>query len=201
MKFESYIKRLDILAPDVTLTVGGHSGVKTILGSIFTLVAVGCFVASTVVSIQDFFSTSNPTVISQVSSSISYPPIDLDANYMIPRILPLSGTATPLPPTEVPRFATFLLNIVTTTVTIGADGSFLSAAKVKSYPYVPCALLAQAGKLDVPRLNRTMRGFVSLFLQVGICPDYPETSLKVSGRATDNEFVAMQFVVLPCSLR
>lgn len=200
MKFENYIKKVDWLAPDITLNVGGASGVKTILGSLITLLAVGCFIGSTIVSMQTFFSTDNPTVISQVSSSIVYPPINLEENFMVPRILPLSGTATPLPPTEVPKFATFLLNVVTTKVTIGTDGSFTSGAEVKTYPYVPCALLAQAGKLDIPKLNRTMRGFVHLFLQVGICPDYPESELTVSGRATDSSFVAMQFVVLPCSL-
>jgi hypothetical protein len=61
------IKKVDFMAPPVTLTMGGEKGVKTIFSAFLSLVYIAIFVLSSYMIMIANSSTQNASVVQQVS--------------------------------------------------------------------------------------------------------------------------------------
>src|SRR3990167_6759449 len=124
MKIAKLFAELDFLAPEVSLNINGKSGVKTKVGSCVWLVAAGCFVASTVITLGEFFSTNNPKVSSETSSSAVYPPINLIDGSLVPMIWPQYLGIRAVPFEEVSKFVTLIATKQTFTSERLEDGTY-----------------------------------------------------------------------------
>ena len=84
MSVFNIINPLDILASDVGLILSGRGGVKTKVGGCLSLCYIGTLIWISYIIINEYLSTSSPTVTYEYFSGKDYPRIDLISEKNLP---------------------------------------------------------------------------------------------------------------------
>ena len=82
--FAARIKRLDFLAPEPKLNIGGRPSVQTYIGACLSVTMALVLTAGWAFIFYDYFRTDTPTVTQQSSYSPNYPDYDLSADKHVP---------------------------------------------------------------------------------------------------------------------
>ena len=75
--FAGRLKRLDFLAPEPKLSIGGRRSVQTYLGACLSVTLALVLTAGWSIIFYDFVRTDTPSVTSQEQFSLVYPEFDL----------------------------------------------------------------------------------------------------------------------------
>jgi hypothetical protein len=194
------VDELDFLAPEVSLSVQGKSGVKTKIGTVIFLLASFAFVGSIVFSAISFFRTDKPSISYETSSSSFYPKIDINKGYMIPMILPSYGGSTPIPFDQLGQYITIVARQIIQTNGKQPDGSFKSDFVVKPIKTARCGTLIGTGKIDTKAINNSLGVFAQSLYDTGVCLDFDPDTTFVEGTGNSNYFVGFDLNIFPCSL-
>jgi hypothetical protein len=192
--------KLDYLAPNVSLNVGGASGFKTVLGAIFTILATLTFGMISFIILQTYLRTDNPGVSEELSSAELYPKIDFLHYRLLPIIYPYLDDITPIKSVEVSKYATFVASKTRYNTTTDDNGS--QEAKVERFImyFKPCGELLEAGKKRMYTPGPEAGYVNELTKDYGMCVDYHETETYIQGRITDDIYEEISVEVYPCSM-
>src|SRR3990167_5352455 len=200
MKLSDMVRSLDYLAPDVTLNVNGKSSVKTYLGSFLWLLSTGCFIASMVVLLIGYLSTSSPKVNIENSSVSIYPRIDLKDSHLIPIFLVYLDETTAIPAEEVPQYATFVMQQITYKASQNEAGVYETTTEYSNWNSVPCSQLFESQQELFKILNNTLGDLAVVLPKYGVCINYTRENTTVVGKGTDTIYSGVYFGVYPCTL-
>jgi hypothetical protein len=197
--FKTFAK-LDYLAPNVSLNVGGSSGFKTVIGAILTIAATLTFTLTSFIILQSYSRTDNPGVTEELRSGEVYPKIDFLQYRLLPIIYPYLDDVTPVKSNEVSKYATFVVSKTRYITVTHDDGS--QEAKVERFimDFKPCGDLLEAGKKGIYTPGPEAGYVYELTNDYGMCVDYHDTETYIQGRITDDVYEEISVEVYPCTL-
>lgn len=189
-------KRLDILAPDIGLSVRGESGVKTWPGAILSLICVGLFIAASIYVTSDSLATTQPSVVQQTSSSSVYPSINMIEYQKFPALIFYVWPVGALSWDKVSRYVTVIARRLTRQYPDN-DISKIDS-KYQEVPLVPCSRLSPKALQKFGSPKTLLEKFA--FEKHAVCPDLDSVNfdMTLEGKTADPKFSQVFFEFLPC---
>ena len=191
-RVSNILKKADLLAPNINLTLNGDTEVKTYAGAALSLAAVSIFLAITIYTFKEALRTDNPNVLVENSFSRDYPPIDLLSNKQMPIML-LTTANGAVPSAQMLSYIYIKMVKRSTIFTKKGDFSY----KDQPIPLVPCSDL---GWESIKRFSTPDSEPLEKFLVMtyGICPNITDTNVVVQGKATSTIRDTVEITVYPC---
>jgi hypothetical protein len=185
-RFES----LDVLAPDVGLTVRRHSAFKTWIGATLSIIGFLGIFFYLALSVYDYFSRDVKSVSTMTVFNKEQTPYDLLKNKNIPIIMIATPSAY-LNKDEVTKYVTLKLDI-----------AFNSAAgqpyQKTTVDFVPCAELIASGKVEHFKIEDSVAN--ERIKRDGFCIDPKDNHIIASGRGYEVGARLATIRIMPCSL-
>ena len=196
MKVRKWISSVDFLAPDVSLNVCGASSIKTLVGSVMSLMCLGVFSWMSYLSIVEYLSTSTPKISQEVTTSEIYPKVDLLKDKHFPILFFYYDDETSLTPAEVQKYLTFQYKKYRY-ISGAVNGELIS--EIINMPLVPCADLIAQNKTGTMVVGNS--GYLNnLSAEFGMCVDVIESEAYVGGRSSDSIYDVVGLNIYPCTL-
>ena len=199
MKLSALFASLDQLAPEIGLNIAGASSIKTKVGAALSLAYLGAFFWLCVWILSEFFSTNNPNLSVEVSSSNNYPRIDMLADRHVPVLFFYRDLSVNLNGKDVLRYVTVRSKFTSYIQRLDGQGQPVTEVLEQSFDYVPCSQLGDQAKVrrmvtsDSSYLNKLVGDF-------GLCIDDRGQELFIQGTGSDAHFRANNLEIYPCSL-
>ena len=197
-KFTKKYKKLDFLAKEPSLQVGGESSFKTMVGSTLTII-LGCLLLTSCSFIAyDFFRTDQPQIAQEKQYSGIYPKIDMFSELNVPILNVFINDTVTVPAADIPKY--FTAQIISYKYEISGE-NLDTISTVKTWNYVPCSQVIANG---IPKEKLVPDGSGNLqesLNTVAICADIkPGDTPSVQGQATDKTYELLSFEIYPCTL-
>lgn len=191
------LKKGDILAEGISLSIGGHSTFKTYLGFIFSMAYAAVVLGVSVTQIQAYFDTSSPTVISDSYSTKNYPAIDLRANNLNPVVVAWSTEVDIIEAEDIDKYFTLKAQKIIWGFATASDGSSIQTKNFEDIPMVACKSLSEDHKKSYDYMKTS--SFYDIMMGNGICIDFP-ANFTVQGNGADDLYSLFTLKLMPCSL-
>ena len=195
----SWIKQCDFMAPPISLTIGGSSGLKTYFGVLMaacymvSIIGLGWFIVSR------FFDLTSPDVSEEISNSDAFPPFDIVEQQLFPVSFFFLDQSDRIPSSEVSRYVTVKLNILKKIS--NRDSGRESRVISKEFDVLPCEqVLPVESQRRRYSLYKESAYFSQFAHQYGMCILIDEENLKIYGGGADDEIVTLAYTLYPCSL-
>ena len=179
---------LDILAPELKLTINNKYTVSTKVGMILSSICLVLFTILTYIIISDYFDTSKPRV-TQETIPLSYQPtLNYNLDKRFPIILLNFRDGSPVSKEDLPKY--FTINLAKWTFSPDKP------TQSKYYDVAPCAELVAANKTKTIHIEHN--GYVkSSYLKYGYCVDVGDDEVTLGGSGDNSDEVVI-FQVAPC---
>lgn len=191
---------LDLLAQDLTFSVNGRNGVKSLIGSIiwlmFTLIFLGCMGYF----VYTFFRTDNPVVSKDITMSDQYSVIDMSTNRRVPVIFGYIDDAFNIETKDFPRYATGLMKVETMRTHTGQDGSVSYTYDHQFRYFKPCVEVFKGPHIPEYYPNQQSGFLYKTTQEYGWCVEWKPGDLQNFGKSSDIVNQYLYFNLLPCSL-
>ena len=192
------IRSIDILAPDIKLNINGKSSVKTLPGSFLSLLYVGMFSYLAMLHAIDYFDTTTPMTLSQLSKDGEYAKIDIVKDKHIPMVYLLDEFGTIVKYEDIFSYLTPTL-LVDGWLPLG-QGSDESIHNYHVVPSKKCGDLRKAGTFDLDYMNG-IGGYGELLDDYGVCFDTTGIDTNIQGSFADLPNSFMTLYLAPCALQ
>lgn len=195
-KFAKFLRRLDLLAPDMTLNIGGENSVKTLFGSFLSLAYIGLVITVTVIQVRGYLDTKNPVAIfDSINISTSYEPFDLLAEKRVPIIFISDSYGRTVPFEYSKRAFDFWFSLEI--VVLNNEGQ-IEVSEVR-LPTVKCQQLIENGQFN-PNYYKNM-GILEKNITEALCFDTSNvTELIVQGNVVESPATVAYLELYPCHL-
>ncbi len=193
------IKKIDLLGPGFSLTLGGEETLKTFAGSIFSLVYFGALVASIVVFTRAFFDKSDPKISMEGQTVLKGQKVEFGNLNMIPALFAynkLSGIY--FNSSEILKRFSFVMAIRKTEKGVSGDPYFDYSTVFRS---VPCKeILQDSKKFNYLKGAQNFGKHAKRLDSDAVCLDItsPE-SISMHGNYSDIGSQTIIYNVLQCS--
>ena len=199
-----WIKNCDFMAPPLSLTISGSTGIKAFFGVLmsifylFSMTGLGWFIFA------QFIDTSEPRISKEDSLSNSYPSFDLSSAATLPVSFFYFSDFTPISSSDIHRYFTinmFRVTKVRKVDKIRTSGLWILDLERKEIPISSCFELLR----NQENSNEYLKDFLKYkyfddrALEYGVCVDPHESSLfTVSGSSFDETVVSLSYGLFPC---
>jgi len=198
VNFKVLASKLDLLAPQHELRVGGRSRLQTIPGAFLTLLNLAAVVLASVFIFMQYLKTDNPTLSEESINKEDYPKIDLVKHNLLPFFVAYYDDVLPLPAAEIPKFLTVTYNKYKY-ISDPKNPTEQPTLVTTKFKVLPCGeLLAQGKSHLVPSVGSpVLKGMIE---SVGVCMDVSDGEGYVMGREADPEYDIASLEIFPCTL-
>jgi len=149
--------------------------------------------------IQEYFCTTNPTVLMITNEQNEYPKFDLYDQQIIPPLILFDEKTIAVDPSEVSKFVHIEAVHFVETYGIDDQGEFFRHSTSNKIPLLPCKdIPTNSAIYEVWRNDKTLSTFVSNF---GLCINPPRERLYVSGKPIDQVYATIVISIYPCTLQ
>src|SRR3990167_1003223 len=192
------VKKLDILAPEVGLSVQGDSGVKSYIGVMLSFACIGLFVGASIYGTLESLRTDRPSVVQESSSSSVYPQFDLLKDQKFPAIMMVSPNG-PVKVEEIYRYAT-ILAFKETRQFVDND---ITKTPITKYDFInmkPCKEYTDDERLRFGAPKTQIE--TSAFNLNGLCPEIKDinNNLTITGKSSDPFSENILIMIYPCAV-
>ena len=195
------IKKLDFMAPQVGLNVGGSDGIKTYFG---LMMSIGYLVSISIlgsVIVQSFFDTTEPRISQETSESGEYPVIDFMDNNLFPVSYVYYNDIFPIPAAMVPKYFTIKFVKYAFNSYFDQNGQPQVNGSVNFMDVIPCSELKQNQSLyKYYEIYKETKFFKQNSDALGLCIKLDPELLKVGGGGADTSVELLTYAFYPCSL-
>ena len=181
------VRFLDVLAPPVTLNIGGHQTLKTVAGGLVSMVYVMVFAVAMYRSVVTFLDDTSPTVTRQVSILDKAPEVNLVSTKSLPIVTFYRKGLENLKIEESMKYVTIDAYTVTYISEIDPTTNKLTnKASFETVQPVACSILMENGTFyDMYKNVDMSETYYKEIKEYGLClfhPDYKnESILQVKG--------------------
>ena len=184
-----YVRKIDILAPEIKLNIGGESSAKTLLGGWLTILYGAAVVSLVGYIMKNYFRTDNPMAMSHTYTQSSVNEFDLAASSYLPVLIAYhdESRASVIPFAETSKFFSVLAFRRKMNAANSFEDSRLST--------VECSQLskAQARLFDYLQASPSTQQRFS----TAICT-LPDQPIPLRGQFLDDEYQSFVIEVKPC---
>ena len=193
-------KRVDFMAPPVTLNVGGSSGIKTYFGLLMSIGYLTSIAALSTFIVQDYLDDTKPKVAQESAESGFYPEINLNDNKLFPVSYVYFREVMPVPAAMVSKYFTIKL-FKYSYKSIKSDSGSTIDFNVSFMDVVPCAEVMQNETLYSYYKDYSNTPFFQQFgKDLGLCVKVDPALMKVKGGGADSHLEILAYIFYPCSL-
>src|SRR3990167_6516226 len=191
------VKKLDILAPEVGLSVQGDSGVKSYIGVMLSFACIGLFVGAATYGTITSLRTDQPSVVQQTSNSNVYPTMDLIKDKKFPAVMLYSQSTGPIVVEQISRYVT-IAAAKQSRQFVDNDPNKEPIFKTDIIPMIPCRQLSQEDRVKLGGPTSPIE--VAVFNNNALCPDLSKINfdVTVSGKTSDTRAEDMFVLLYPC---
>ena len=193
------IRSLDFLAPPISLNVNGKTSFKTFTGVFCTMLYFGIMLTVIILSLMNYFSSTNPNNQGLSYTQANYPTVDLKRNKLIPVFVAYSDETTFIQTSDLSAYFTLRIQKVTWETSVLQDGTPSTIKKITYVSLIPCSQLSPA-QLQTFDFVGEGSYYYKAMLSYGICPNLTNTDYSVTGKGSDPLFQTITFQLYPCSL-
>lgn len=188
----SFLKKGDILAETLSISVGGNATYQTYLGMLFTLAYLASLLAVAVTQLQAFADDSNPASVTDNFVSREQPVVDIFQHRLLPVFVAFNDI-TLIEAHDISKY--FTLKTRKFIWEINEDTSIKET--YEDIPVIPCKDLSDEMKEVYKHADDP--SFKDLIQAGGMCINHTG-ALAVEGWGEDSDFALVNFQILPCSL-
>ena len=197
-----FVRYLDVLAPKVSLNIGGQETIKTLAGGSVSLLYMGLLLVACVLSSLAYLDTTSPSINRQTVVHKSSPKIDLVRFGQLPILTFYNdGGGVNLPIESVPRYLT--LDAFRNDYSTSKNGSELvNTADNLYFTVVPCRDLLLNGSFHKVYPKAELSATYRLEVEShGFCLYHDDPSqFFVKGSYEEGHTSSITYVMYPCSL-
>ena len=195
------IKKLDFMAPPVSLNVNGSNGIKTYFGLSMSIGYLASIIVLGGIIIQGYFDTKSPSVAQEFSESGTYPEISLLENGLFPVSYVYYQEVNPIPAVLMAKYFTIKLFKYSYTSYLDSAGSPQVDFKVDYMDVVPCSEIKQ-NETDYSYYKQYEETpyFKQYGMDLGMCIRVKPELMKVKGGGSDSSLEILAYIFYPCSL-
>jgi hypothetical protein len=194
-------KRVDFMAPPVTLNVGGSSGIKTYFGLLMSIGYLASIAALSIFIVQEYLDSTKPRVAQESAESGFYPEISLHENKLYSVTYVYFRDVIPIPAAMVPKYLTIKLFKYSYKNYIDDTGTPQIEYKYDYMDVVPCAELMQNETLySNYREYENTPFFKQYGKDLGLCVKAKPDIMKVKGGGADSHVEILAYMIYPCTL-
>ena len=172
----NFIRKLDILAPDLAINVQGKRTVTTKIGALISIVFCGLIFYLSSIHISEFTDTTQPQINVRDDIMEVYPEINLGKSKHLPMMFVKSHTTGMIKFSDLTSYITLNANFLT--VIHQSNGSLYFANK--PVKIISCGELVKAGTFDTD-FYKNLGTHTNKVEEYGICFDPEDTDLTISG--------------------
>ncbi len=192
------MRKLDLLSPQVSFTVGGETGIKTLFGAVLTAIYLLSVVAASYLIGLTFFSTLEPTIVQEFSEGEVYSRVDFAAEKIVP-VLYLFDHNVAVPPDQYLRYVTPIFTKYRSTQIRAEDGSVKTETFIKTMNVVPCSNLP-ADAYQYYKGYEDSKYFQTYANLTGLCVELDPSEAFIEGGGADTSVDMLVYSIYPCIL-
>lgn len=196
------VRFFDVLAPPVTLNIGGHQSLKTVGGGLVSILYLGVVLAAAYMSVMKYFDNTNPDVTKQVLIRDNARDINLHSYRMLPILTFYYQGLHNLNLSEVSKFLTMDVYTLDYHTTIDSNnGELDNKVEYVTVETVPCKTLIDNGTFqEMYKDVQVSATFKREIEEYGLCLYHPNSSLlSVYGSYEEGRVRSLRIEGLPCS--
>lgn len=187
------LKKVDILAHEIRLNVGGQPAIKTYTGAFLSLAYICLAMTVAITQFLDFADSSNPRVFEEIKITGNYLPVDLSKDKQLPIILLTDPDGNLIPFNTTREF--FTIKVTRYTTTLDSNGTFEFGSE--TVPTRPCGDLIRENKFD-PDYFVNLGTYKSL-VDEAVCFDTSSINSTIEGSFSTNNNAIFFVQVYPCT--
>ena len=200
-RFERYICKLDLLAPDIMLRFNGNRGIRTYYGVLLSLSYITTLIFASYTIYLTYFDKSTPTVVSAKSEGGKTHKIDLGKESLMPVFFMTIDGKDYIEPNDFETYFTLNFTIFRIRPQVQPNGTLRNNVTFTQMPIVPCKNLVNNETAYAPYTkfeNDTL--FKTYGLKFGLCIQGFTDNLTIEGGGIESTLDSLFFQVFPCSL-
>ena len=195
------LRMLDFMAPPMSLTIGGRTGIKTLFGLIMTAGYFSALLSFTIIIGLNYLDTTDPIINQQTAEGGTYPKISLVENKMFPVIYIFKDLTKTMHVSEVPKYVTPIMTKSKISVALGANGTPQTTFERMPVSLIPCTELKKNETAYKYYNDYENTEFFSMFgKDFGYCLQVDEKEFYVQGGGTESKVDMLSLDIYPCSL-